>query len=155
MAFLDISSERGARCACEAGIAAPPGPAFVGGSALVVWQHTRRLQEAMDLVRFLTGKQARSDCVYRMRHLTVRQDVLTEPPYTTDAHYQVMAEALRTGRTYPMIPKWGAVEKKLGEALVWLWNSLLADPDQDVEALVEPYLDGLARRLMVTLGTRR
>jgi multiple sugar transport system substrate-binding protein len=137
------------------GIAAPPGPSFVGGSALVIWQHTRRLQEAVELVRFLTGQQVQSDYVRRMQHLPARLDVLAEPPYTTDAHYQAMAEALRTGRTYPIVPKWGDIEKKLMETLTQLWNDLLADPEQDVEALAGQYLDALARRLTITLGTRR
>jgi multiple sugar transport system substrate-binding protein len=136
------------------GVAAPPGPAFVGGTSLVVWQHSRHLKEALELVRFLTGKQVQSDCVYRTRPLSVRQDVLAEPPYTTDAHYQVITGALRSGRTYPVVPRWGAVEKMLGEALVWLWNGLLANPDQDVEAIAVPYLDALAQRLAVTLGSR-
>lgn len=136
------------------GIATPPGPSFVGGSALVIWQHTRRPQGSVGLVRFLTGKQVQSDYVRRMQHLPARLDVLAEPPYTTDAHYQAMAEALRTGRTYPVIPKWGDIEQKLMETLTRLWNDLLADPDQDVETLARQYLDALARRAIVTLGSR-
>jgi multiple sugar transport system substrate-binding protein len=137
------------------GLALPPGPAFVGGSNLIVWQHARQTREAVDLVRFLTSKQAQLDFCRAGSFLPTRLDVLSEPSFATDVRYQVIIEALKTGRAFPMIPKWGDVEEKLGRGLVWLWNTLLANPGMDSAALVKPYIEATARRLAITLGIRR
>lgn len=139
----------------KVGVATPPGPAYVGGSNLVVWRYTRRARDAIALVRFLTSRQAQVDYCQRTGHLPVRLDALTEPPYTSDPHYQIMAEALRAGRTYPVFPKWGEIEEKLSDACLWFWDSIAADRDQDISALIKPHLESLARRLMVTLRIRR
>lgn len=136
------------------GVAAPPGPAFVGGSNLIVWQYTRHAQDALDLVRFLASPEIQTECCLLMDCLPVRIDVLAAPPFTTDPHYHMMVEALRSGRSFPVFPKWGLAEEKLVEALLRLWNSVLADPTQEVEALVESHVSSLAQRLAVTLGTR-
>lgn len=137
------------------GVAPLPGPAFVGGSNLVIWQRARHKKEAFDLVQFLIGRQAQADFFQATGFLPVRRDVLTEPPYTTHPHYQAMIQALETGRPYPAIPQWGAVEDRLSEALAWLWDSILADREQDLEPLIRPYMDSVARRLAVTLGIRK
>jgi multiple sugar transport system substrate-binding protein len=141
--------------AAKVGLALPPGPAFVGGSNLIVWQHTRRVQEAMALVRFLVSKHTQLDLCREGSFLPTRLDVLAEAPYATDMHYGVIIEALKTGRAFPMIPKWGDVEEKLGRGLVWLWNTLLASPGMDSAALVRPYIEATARRLAITLGIGR
>lgn len=133
------------------GVAAPPGPAFVGGSNLVVWQHSRRAQEAVDLIRFLISKQAQLDYCHQAGLLPARRDVFAEPPYTTDPHYQTIGEALRTGRAFPAVPKWEIIEGKLADAMIWLWNALLAAPDQDVDVLIRPYIRSVARRLTDSL----
>ncbi|MFL7794491.1 MAG: extracellular solute-binding protein [Anaerolineae bacterium] len=138
----------------KVGLALPPGPAFVGGSNLIVWQHTQRVQEAVEMVRFLISKQTQLDFCWAGGFLPARLDVLSEPPYATDVHYQVIVEALKTGRAFPMIPRWGDVEEDLGRGLVWLWNTLLANPSMDSDALVRPYIETTARRLAIKLGIK-
>lgn len=151
MSALEQSPDLAARI----GVALPPGPAFVGGSHLIVWKHTRRAQEAVALIRFLVGKQVQSECCHAVGFLPVRPDVLSEPPYTIDARYQKTIEALQTGRSFPVISRWGEVEDRLRHSLVWLWDTLMAEPDQDVEALVRPYIESVTARLAVTLGAQR
>jgi multiple sugar transport system substrate-binding protein len=136
------------------GLALPPGPAFVGGSNLIVWQHTRRAQEAVALVRFLIAQQTQLDFCRAGSFLPARVDALSEPLYTDDVHYRVIVEALKTGRAFPMIPRWGDVEGELGKGLVWLWNTLLASPGMDSGALVKPYIEATAQRLAIMLGIR-
>ena len=139
----------------KVGLALPPGPAFVGGSNLIVWQHTQHAQEAVEMVRFLTSKRTQLDFCRAGNFLPVRLDVLAEPPYATDVHYQVILEALKTGRAFPMIPRLGDVEEELGRGLVWLWNTLLANPSMDSAALVRPYIETTAKRLAIKLGARQ
>jgi multiple sugar transport system substrate-binding protein len=135
------------------GIASPPGPAFVGGSNLVIWQHTSRVQEAMHLVRLLTGKEAQV-ALRLIRSVPARLEVLRAPPYTTIAHYRVIAEALRSGRAFPVTPKWGTIENALSELIMYLWQHIPTYQDRDMESAIKPYLDSLAERLTVTLVSK-
>jgi multiple sugar transport system substrate-binding protein len=137
------------------GVALPPGPAYVGGSNLVIWQHAyQEADDALELVQFLTNQKTQVDYCPRIGHLPVRLDALTRPPYSTDPHYQIMVETLRSGRSYPVFPKWETVEEKLNDAFMWFWDSLEADPDQDLDNLIQSYLGSLAGRLAVTLRAR-
>jgi multiple sugar transport system substrate-binding protein len=139
----------------QLGVALPPGPAYVGGSNLVIWQHAyQEVNDALEMVQFLTDQQTQVDYCQRIGHLPVRLDALTQPPYSTEPYYQVMVEALQSGRSYPVFPKWETVEEKLNDAFMWFWDSLAADPDQDLDNLTQSYLGSLAGRLAVTLGTR-
>jgi multiple sugar transport system substrate-binding protein len=139
----------------KVGLALPPGPAFVGGSNLIVWQHAQRVQDAVELILFLVSKQTQLDFCRAGNFLPARLDVLSEPPYATDVRYQVILEALKTGRAFPMIPRLGDVEEELGRGLVWLWDTLLTNPGMDSAALVRPYIETTARRLAIILGTGR
>jgi multiple sugar transport system substrate-binding protein len=138
--------------ASRLGVALPPGPAYIGGSNLAIWQHTRREQDAVELVRFLTGRQAQVEYSRHTGYLPVRLDVLDKPPYATDPQYRVMVEALRTGRSYPPLLRWGMVEERLSTALTQIWDEVLADPGQDLDEVIARHLEPLARRLEVTLA---
>ena len=138
----------------DVGLALPPGPAYVGGSNLVIWQHSDRQQDALELVGFLTSKQIQLDYCQRASYLPVRLDALNEPPFSTDPQLQVLTKAVKTGRAYPTFPKLGLVESKLSDAFLNLWNIILDDPAQNLEDLVTPYIQALGRRLAVTLGAR-
>lgn len=138
----------------DIGLALPPGPAYVGGSNLVVWQHSHRQQEAVKLVSFLTSKQMQQDYCQRASYLPVRLDALNEPPFSTDPRLQVLARAVKTGQAYPTFPKFGLIESKLSDAFINLWNIILDDPAQDLDDLITPYIQALGRRLAITLGIR-
>lgn len=137
------------------GVATPPGPAFVGGGALIVWQHTHHVNHAVNLIRFLVDRPVQVDCFLGEGALPVRLDLLSEPSFATNPHRRVLVEALKSGRTFPVIPNWAEVEERLNNAFIWLWDELMKDPEQDLEGLVVPYLEGTARRVAVTLGARR
>jgi ABC-type glycerol-3-phosphate transport system substrate-binding protein len=135
----------------DIGIAPPPGPAYVGGSNLVIWRYTNRARVALELVRFLTSHQIQLDFCSQAGPLPVRLDVLDGPPYTTDPHYRVTVEALRTGRPYPSFVQWGLVEDRLSAAFIRLWDDILADPGQDLEVVIARHLKPVARRLAVIM----
>jgi len=136
------------------GVALPPGIPFVGGSNLVIWQHTYWQQEAAALVRYLADREVQGTYVQRSGQLPVRIDILSLPPFTTDPLHQVLSQALKTGRSFPSTTLWGLVEDKLTAAFKQLWAEVLADPDLDLDAAIGHHLDPLAQRLDLTLAQR-
>jgi len=78
--------------------------------------------------------------------LPARRDLLAQPPFATEPHYQKIIEALEAGRTHSRIAIWGLVEDRLVTTLAFLWNEVRANPTQDIAALVESHMAPLAQR---------
>ena len=111
------------------GVAALPQPSFVGGSNLVVWNHTRNPKAALNLVRFLTQVSSLARCYGPLAALPPRLAALDAPEITQDPMLSVMGNAIRAGRAYPSFTLWGLLEDKLIEALLKIGNQLLTQPD--------------------------
>jgi multiple sugar transport system substrate-binding protein len=139
------------------GISLLPGPSFVGGTSLVIWKHVAydHDQLATDLVRFLVTSPALLEFYHQAGLLPARRDLLAQPPFNTDAHYQNIVEALEAGRPHSRITLWGLVEDRLITALADIWNEVRANPERDIAALVEHTIVPLAQRLDATLAGRR
>ena len=138
--------------AANIGVAIPLGIAFVGFSYLVVWEHSRHRDLAMRLVRELTSPQVLAAYAPRTGPLSVHLDALDSSPMADDANYQVMVQALKTGRTFPQISLWGLIEDKLDVALEDVWKEVLAESQPDIDAIMSEHIDPLARRLEMTLS---
>ena len=136
------------------GIAFPPGVPFVGGSNLVVWNHTVRPREAITLVRYLTSQATQASHIQGVGLLPVNQQVFNDPPYTTDAHFRRMKEELQLGRSFRLIPLWGLVEDRLNSTLAMVWDTLMENPEKEVSDVLEEYLKYLAQQLDNTLKSR-
>jgi multiple sugar transport system substrate-binding protein len=134
-----------------------PGPSFVGGTSLVIWKHVAidHEQLVVELVRYLVTSPALLDFYHHAGLLPARRDLLTQPPFSTDPHYQKIVEALEGGRPHSRITMWGLVEDRLIATLAHIWNEVRADPAQDIAALVERNIAPLAQRLTATLAGQR
>jgi len=141
-------------------VALTPGVTWMGGTDLVVWQHVSRFSRTrealvMDLVRFLTSQSFQSAYAQRTEFLPVRHDVLDAPPFSTDPLYRLMAQGLRTGRTFPSIAAWGLVEDKITPTLERIWKEVLTNSAQDLDAIIAKYIDPLTQRLDTALAQMR
>jgi len=134
------------------GVARPPGPTFVGGSNLVIWQSTPYPELALKLIQALLSAPVQTEYGQSIGQLPVRLDVLAEPPFSTDARFQVMVEALKTGRPLPRLPRWGVVEERLVSALTHILSDISSGPESDLDALIGKHLEPLARRLDIILA---
>jgi len=133
--------------------AAPvPGVPFVGSSHLVVWKHTRNEQTALQLIKHLTSLKTQLAYTPISGLLPVREQVLDNPPYSTEPIFQVMSQSLRSGRTFLSIPLWGLVENKLTLILDKIWEDILASEKPDIEGILHKRLDPLAQQLELTLS---
>jgi len=134
------------------GAALPPGPAFVGGSNLVVWQSTPYPELALKLIQALLSPPVQAEYGQSVGQLPVRLEVLAQPPFSTDPHFQVIVQALKTGRPLPRTPRWGVVEERLVATLTHIVDDLYAQPEEKLEAIISKHLDPLARRLDLILA---
>ncbi len=124
------------------GCALPPGPSFVGGSALVIWKDddAARMQAAIDWAARLTGLEAQEAVTQSTGLLPVIREAFDEPPYTVEPHYKVFRESLRSGRPLPQVPYWGAFEESLVHVFGNIWSDLKEDPRYSAEKAVLEHL---------------
>lgn len=137
----------------QVGVASPPGPAFIGGSHLVIWQHTTKARHALNLVAYLTGPEA------QRRHgfqglLPARLSALDTVNIPTREFSIYLTEVLLKGRAFSSPHLWALVEERLSQTLAWLWNDVLAlsdITDSALDDLLAQRLGSLAERLQVML----
>ncbi len=134
------------------GIALPPGPAFTGGSMLVVWQHTRFEREVVEFIERLISPDVQSTFGPLSGLLPALKAAWDEPALKEDPLYGVFYNALETGRTLTRVSVWGTIEDKLRVDIGAIWDEIFATPSPDIEAIVKKRLVPLARRLNMTLG---
>ena len=134
------------------GVALPAGVPFIGGSNLVIWQHTRRDRDALQLVKFLTGKQAQISYAPRTGLLPVHLETLASPAFINDPIHALMAQALHAGRSFPAMRLWGLIEDKLRITFSGLSEDILEQSASGIDALLDKYLTPLAEQLNITLG---
>jgi ABC-type glycerol-3-phosphate transport system substrate-binding protein len=134
------------------GVTLPPGPAFVGGSVLVIWEYSRSPNEALELIRYLCQPEIQTQLSSYRGLLPVSvaswEEVLLQHP-----HYQVFNRALTLGRPFPVIRLWGMIEERLVATLGQIWTALDEDPSADVKKTIKSKLDPLADRLNITLSS--
>jgi multiple sugar transport system substrate-binding protein len=132
--------------------ALPPGTPYIGGSHLVIWKHTRYVDQALTLIRYLNSVDAQAHLVQTSGLFPTRPEVLAREPFRSDPFYQMAAEGLKVGRAFPTFALWGLVENKLAEAFTAIWDDILSDPAADIHAIVDAHLDDTAQRLNSTLS---
>jgi multiple sugar transport system substrate-binding protein len=135
------------------GIALPPGPSFVGGTNLIIWQHARYEAECIELIRHLVSPQAQLEVCPPSGLLPVRMEALVDPFYTNDPHNRVLVEALQKGRIPTPFALWGMVEDKLSTSFAQVWSDIYAHPGGRLEEILAKHLEGLARKLDIMLGS--
>jgi multiple sugar transport system substrate-binding protein len=131
----------------------PPGIPFVGGSHLVIWKHTRRPEEALELVRFLSSAEFQRMYTVQAGLLPAGPGALSGPDSAATTFYRHMVPTLAKGRSFPSIPLWGLIEKRVSEALTDIWREILRSAAPDVDAIVDDHLASVARRLQTVLDS--
>jgi ABC-type glycerol-3-phosphate transport system substrate-binding protein len=117
----------------------------VGGSSLVVWDHSTLEDQAVRLVQFLTSPQVQAEYTQRQGILPAKKDVLANLD-ASDPFYTGFLKSMEQGKVFPLAKLAGLVEDQLAVALSRIWNTILAEPGQDPETVVKQTLAPLARR---------
>jgi multiple sugar transport system substrate-binding protein len=130
------------------GITPPPGPPFVGGSNLIIWQHCPDdyLDVSMTLIERLTSTEVQATLAKATGLLPVRKALFEKAPYTVDANYHIFKIALEEGRHLPRIVLWGPIEISLVQTFGVVWESIKDSGFRRVNDLLRRHLEPLARR---------
>ncbi len=128
--------------------AIPPGVPFVGGFHLVIWKYTRQEGTALELIDYLAGSASPEE-LFPAFSLPARLDRLMSDRFMTHPVYRVMAQALRTGHSFPVAWLWGMLENRLYESLQFLWEQALTA--SEAEFHLEAQVHSLVQRINVTL----
>ncbi len=150
--WLHASPDASPEVKAYTGQSLPPGAPYIGGSHLVIWKHTRYVEPALLLVRYLNSLEAQIRLVQASGLFPTRLEVLAREPFRSDPFYQMAGEGLRTGRTFPTFSLWGLVENKLAEAFTAIWADILLTPEANIHAIVDEHLNDTAQRLNSTLA---
>ncbi len=142
------------------GLCTFPSPAFVGGSNLVVWNHSRQPRLALQLVRFLASSEAQAACALPLSEMPARVDLLTKSPFDQDPLLRSSVQGLMNGQSYISIPLWGLIEDRLVRSLLAIWEDIAAwaesgtgpSPFENLEPVLLQHLDPLTKRLNITLS---
>lgn len=136
------------------GFTSPPGPPFVGGSHLVIWQYTRHEREAVQLVQALTS--AASQKAYGLGSLLpVRLDALAklgELAGQEETFARYVRQALANGRSFQSVYLWDIVEARLVAVMASIWDEILKSPEPDTGLILDRTLHTLAHRLTTMLN---
>lgn len=94
---------------------------FIGGSNLAIpSQNTRK--EALDLLLFLVNDENLDAYTKQIGLLPPSRKVLQE--WAKDEEYNILINALETGRTYVPIPEWGDLEQLFGSMFSTIWEQM-------------------------------
>lgn len=130
------------------GVSLPPGPPFVGGSNLVIWDFISndKLAPALELIGQLTSIRQQYRLSKSNGLLPVRNELLQRPPYTNNPHYQTLKKAEAGGRHFPNINLWGPLENSLVQAFGLVWREIRKRQPLDTFPIVKHHLTPLYKR---------
>ena len=151
--FRSRSNELAAEVRDNLGTTVLPGVPYVGGSNLVIWKHTpsNKAALALKLVRFLTGRRAQALFAQRSGIPPGRLEAIADT-FFVEEPFKAIVTALQTGRSYRSLERWGVVEDKLAPALVEIQSEVMANPTNDLDAIIFRHLDPVAEKLDLILG---
>jgi multiple sugar transport system substrate-binding protein len=149
-------TDQGALQPKQVGVAAPLGIPFIGGSHLVIWQHTKYDHDATQLVHFLTRFDTQQS--YGLGNLLpVRLDALSalgEAGGYAGEFVRQLLHWLPQGRLLPSVYLWNVIEARVAKALAQVWEEVLATHEPDLEAILQRQLLPVTQFLDMMLRNR-
>jgi multiple sugar transport system substrate-binding protein len=124
---------------------------FIGGTALVVWGHSPRVEDSLRLVEHLTSIEM-GQILYEHCHATpARLEAVQQTSLVKDPFYPVIKKSLQKGRSFHSGFRWGRVESRLVAVIEEMWNDLRVNPELDIAHEVKQRFSTLCDRLEQTI----
>jgi multiple sugar transport system substrate-binding protein len=128
---------------------------WMGGGSFVIWEHTQihpdRERAAVELVKFLTRKEASRRWMQQGDLLPLRMDALAESYAPGNPLHETVMLAARQGRSYYNVSHWRRVEAQLALELGAAVKEVRQNPSADSATVLRTRLEPLARRLNIVL----
>jgi multiple sugar transport system substrate-binding protein len=131
------------------GIAPVPGGSYVGGTDLMIWNHSRSAEAAFQLVSFLAQADVQWRTGGQFGWLPPHLSELTSGVVMAHPIRGALARAALTGRTFPCVSMIGMVEDRLSTALSLIQTRLQDDPAAEMDDLLQTFVIPLGRRMNV------
>jgi multiple sugar transport system substrate-binding protein len=131
----------------QLGLALTPGPAYAGGSSLVIWKNTRNYQDAVQLIRYLTDREAQANYPVQIDHLPVRQEVLDQSPFSTDPILSGFVRMADTARPFPTIKMGGLLQTLYCASVARIWAHIASEPNLDLKDAIQDEMKTLSHRI--------
>lgn len=131
------------------GMASPPGPAFIGGSHLIIWKHAANLRNALQLAQYLTGLEMQRKLGLGGL-LPARLAALNAVNIPSREFSRYLQQILQHGRAFPASHLWALIEERLCNTLADIWNEVLAlsdITDSTLNVVLERHIGALASYL--------
>lgn len=128
----------------QLGIASLPGPTFVGGFNLVVWNHSYMERRALDLIAELVSLPVQQE-LHRRSVLPARLDALNALSSSQWPFADVFIKSLKTGKSLPTMPSWGLIEQRLADTFRQIMRGVQSKAD--VDAVLSKQIPPLVNRL--------
>jgi multiple sugar transport system substrate-binding protein len=129
------------------GMAPTPGIPFIGGSNLVVWQHSLQAKASIQLAQFLCNFEVQANHLRPIGHIPTRLDALNESAFMDDPHYHQVYRSLEAGRPFKGLYLWGMAEDRLSAAVNNIWKQLLENPRLDLDNAILRHLKPISLKL--------
>jgi|GEM_PF-3763194 len=129
-----------------------PGPAYVGGSSLVIWRHARQPEEAVKLIRHLTTSSAQLQFSLLSGYMPARSHVLNDTHFTNTPKLRIFLDSILLGRTYADLPACGLIEDLLSIAIANVWVKIIANPDIDIKSALLAEIEPIVLRINSSQG---
>ena len=134
----------------QIGVASPPGTPFFGSNHLVIWNHARQVEGALDLVRYLTSVTAFNKLPVDTpgnNEFPARLDVLNAPPFTTDQNYQAIRATIEKSRGFRNWHLGSMIEDRLTQSFYAIAKEVIDNPENNIRPILDQHLDPLAKHL--------
>jgi multiple sugar transport system substrate-binding protein len=129
------------------GLALPLDAPLLGGSHLVIWKHSRKLDAALKLIQFLTQTDTQVNYARRVGLLPAVMEAMHEEPFTTDRLWRSAVQAVKASRPVPITRSWGLMEDRLATEFAAVWLDFFDNPQIDLVTVLQRRLEPLATRL--------
>ena len=135
------------------GAASPPGIPFIGGSGLVLWQHSVQDHTAVELIRHLCSREVQKQIYLSTQNLPARTDVLEQEPFTNYPQLQAILNNLKTGKALQSSRQWATIEARVNGVLNQLWVDIFKNPDLSIPEQIDQRINKLSDSIEKTLLT--
>ena len=137
--------------------ALPKGPkeraTFIGGSNLSIFHNSEHVEEAWDVIAYLSGnEEAQFMYAKELGMLPAQQKLLNSSKMKEIPGYIAFAEATQYGRSYPSIPQWGSAETALVKYFSEIWDLAAEQSELYNEKAVQAILDNAAREINLLMS---